>query len=130
MRFLEQSQLSSNEGPVPNYETELHDLHEMLASTVMSLLTDSQSVVRQTLMESGIVKLCVFFGSQKANDIILSHVITFLNDKEDKNLRGTFYDCIVGIATYVGWHCSLILIPLLQQGRNLRNTLNIMDESN
>lgn len=48
--------------------------------------------------------------------MILSHIITFLNDKEDKNLRGTFFDCIVGIAAYVGWHCSPILIPLLQQG--------------
>lgn len=116
VRFLEQSQLSSAEGPVPNYENELHDLHEMLSNTVIRLLTDSQSIVRQTLMESGIIKLCVFFGNQKANDIILSHVITFLNDKDDKNLRGSFFDCIVGIATFVGWHCSTILIPLLQQG--------------
>lgn len=46
----------------------------------------------------------------------MSHIITFLNDKEDKNLRGTFFDCIVGIATFIGWHCSPILIPLLQQG--------------
>lgn len=116
VRFLEQSQLSSGDGPIPNYENELHDLHEMLSGTVMSLLTDSQSIVKQTLMESGITKLCVFFGSQKANDIVLSHIITFLNDKEDKNLRGTFFDCIVGIAAFVGWHCSPILIPLLQQG--------------
>ncbi|XP_070507478.1 phosphoinositide 3-kinase regulatory subunit 4 [Chironomus tepperi] len=119
VKFLEQSQLGTMDGPLPNYETELHDLHEMLSTTVMSLLTDSQVVVKQTLMESGINKLCVFFGSQKANDIILSHVITFLNslnEKDDKNLRGTFFDCIVGIATYVGWHCSPILIPLLQQG--------------
>lgn len=116
VRYLEQSQLSSGDGPVPNYENELHDLHEMLSSTVMSLLTDGQSIVKQTLMESGITKLCVFFGSQKANDIVLSHIITFLNDKEDKNLRGTFFDCIVGIAAFVGWHCSPILIPLLQQG--------------
>lgn len=63
--YLEQSQLSSADGPVPNYDTELHDLHEMLSGTVMSLLTDSQSIVKQTLMESGITKLCVFFGSQK-----------------------------------------------------------------
>lgn len=48
--------------------------------------------------------------------MILSHIITFLNDKEDKNLRGAFFDCIVGIAAFVGWHCSPILIPLLQQG--------------
>ncbi|KAG5671298.1 hypothetical protein PVAND_001503 [Polypedilum vanderplanki] len=119
VRFLEQSQLLTNEGPVPNYDNELHDLQEMLSTTVMNLLTDSHVVVKQTLMESGITKLCVFFGSQKANDIILSHVITFLNslnDRDDKSLRGTFFDCIVGIATYVGWHCSPILIPLLQQG--------------
>lgn len=65
VKFLEQTQLVSSEGPIPNYETELHELHEMLSSTVMSLLTDPQVVVKQTLMESGINKLCVFFGSQK-----------------------------------------------------------------
>lgn len=31
-------------------------------------------------------------------------------------MRGTFFDCIVGIAAFIGWHCSPILIPLLQQG--------------
>lgn len=118
VRYLEQTQLTSGDGPIPNYENELHDLREMLGGTVMSLLTDGQSIVKQTLVESGITKLCVFFGSQKANDIILSHVITFLNDKEDKNLRGTFFDCIVGIAAFIGWHCSPILIPLLLQGFN------------
>jgi phosphoinositide-3-kinase regulatory subunit 4 len=65
VKFLEQSQMTTNEGPVPNYENELHDLQDMLSTTVMSLLTDSQVVVKQTLMESGITKLCVFFGSQK-----------------------------------------------------------------
>jgi phosphoinositide-3-kinase regulatory subunit 4 len=117
VNFLEQSQLNCTpEMPMPSYENELNTLHEMLHQTVMNMLTDSQSIVKQTLMESGITKLCVFFGRQKANDVILSHIITFLNDKEDKNLRGTFFDCIVGIAAYVGWHCSPILIPLLQQG--------------
>lgn len=43
-------------------------------------------------------------------------MITFLNDKEDKSLRGSFYDCIVGVAAFVGWQCSDILLPLLQQG--------------
>lgn len=68
VKFLEQSQMMTVDGPVLNYETELHDLHEMLSSTVMSLLTDSQVVVKQTLMESGVTKLCVFFGSQKGNN--------------------------------------------------------------
>ncbi|XP_055586304.1 phosphoinositide 3-kinase regulatory subunit 4 [Uranotaenia lowii] len=116
--FLEQSQFScsSENHPPPHYETELSALHEMLHQTVLSLLTDSQPIVKQMLMESGITKLCVFFGRQKANDVILSHMITFLNDKEDRNLRGSFFDCITGVAAFVGWHCSPMLIPLLQQG--------------
>lgn len=137
--FLDQTQLSSaTDLPSLRYETELSALHEMLHQTVSHLLTDSQAIVKQTLMEGGITKLCVFFGRQKgrkrtkqcvastflpetdslaaANDLILSHMITFLNDKEDKCLRGSFFDCIVGVAAFVGWQCSDILLPLLQQG--------------
>ncbi|EFA10236.2 Phosphoinositide 3-kinase regulatory subunit 4-like Protein [Tribolium castaneum] len=99
-----------------NYELELQALHEMVEQTVSVLLTDSQALVKQTLIENGITKLCVFFGKQKANDVLLSHMITFLNDKDDKQLRGSFFDCIVGVAAYIGWHCSGILTPLLLQG--------------
>lgn len=117
LKFLEQLQKDfSNEMTAQRYDMELAALHEMLQQAIMSLLTDCQSIVKQTLIESGITKLCVFFGRQKANDVILSHMITFLNDKEDKNLRGSFFDCIVGVANYVGWHCSPILAPLLEQG--------------
>jgi phosphoinositide-3-kinase regulatory subunit 4 len=98
-----------------NYELELQALHEMVEQTVSALLTDSQALVKQTLIENGITKLCVFFGKQKANDVLLSHMITFLNDKDDKQLRGSFFDCIVGVAAYIGWHCSGILTPLLLQ---------------
>lgn len=42
-------------------------------------------------------------------------MITFLNDKCDKNLRGSFFDSVVEVAAYVGWHCSVILAPLLHQ---------------
>lgn len=107
---------AAQELPTIRYETELSALHEMLHQTVSHLLTDPQPIVKQTVIECGITKLCVFFGRQKANDLILSHMITFLNDKEDKSLRGSFFDCIVGVATFVGWQCSDILIPLLQQG--------------
>lgn len=122
LRYLEQTQTDWSEeyhkykeGPRINYEIELQTLHDMIQTTVSSLLTDSKSIVKQTLMDSGITKLCVFFGKQKANDVILSHIITFLNDKDDKELRSTFFDCIVGVAAYVGWHCSGILTPLLLQ---------------
>ncbi|XP_050460541.1 phosphoinositide 3-kinase regulatory subunit 4 [Cataglyphis hispanica] len=119
LRYLENAHLSNlnnKEGPKPSYDSELQTLHEMVQQSVSMLLTDPQNLVKQTLMENGINKLCVFFGKQKANDILLSHVITFLNDKEDRELRGSFFECIVGVAAYVGWHSSPILMPLLQQG--------------
>ncbi|XP_017058626.1 phosphoinositide 3-kinase regulatory subunit 4 [Drosophila ficusphila] len=114
--FLEETQRNApNEMPTPRYEAELNALHDIVRQAVLSLLTDSQPVVKQTLMESGICDLCAFFGKEKANDVILSHIMTFLND-EDKNLRGAFYDNIAGVAGYVGWQASDILVPLLQQG--------------
>ncbi|XP_018329607.1 phosphoinositide 3-kinase regulatory subunit 4 [Agrilus planipennis] len=128
LKFLEQTQTDwcdtrENAGkqqysgvPRINYEVELQTLHEMVQQSVSTLLTDTQSIVKQTLMQNSITKLCVFFGRQKANDVLLSHIITFLNDKEDKELRGAFFDCIVGVAAYIGWHCSTILTPLLLQG--------------
>ena len=81
----------------------------------MTLLSDPENIVKQTLLENGITQLCVFFGRQKANDVLLSHMITFLKDKQDWQLRGASFDSIVGIAAYVGWHSSVMLRPLLEQ---------------
>lgn len=114
--FLEETQRNApSEMPTPRYEAELNALHDIVRQAVLSLLTDSQPIVKQTLLESGICDLCAFFGKEKANDVILSHIMTFLND-DDKNLRGAFYDNIAGVAGYVGWQASDILVPLLQQG--------------
>ncbi|KAK7881118.1 hypothetical protein WMY93_032282 [Mugilogobius chulae] len=113
-------------------ETELQALHEMVQQKVVTLLSDPENMVKHSLMDTGITRLCVFFGRQKANDVLLSHMITFLNDKTDWHLRGrsstpswtktdwhlrgAFFDSIVGVAAYVGWQSSSILKPLLQQG--------------
>lgn len=68
VRFLEHTQLNSPiEMAAPLYESELNTLHEMIQQTVSCLLTDNQSIVKQTIIESGITKLCVFFGRQKGN---------------------------------------------------------------
>ncbi|XP_030370687.1 phosphoinositide 3-kinase regulatory subunit 4 [Scaptodrosophila lebanonensis] len=114
--FLEETQRNApNDMPMQRYEAELNALHDIVRQAVLSLLTDSKPIVKQTLMESGICDLCAFFGKEKANDVILSHIMTFLND-DDKNLRGAFYDNIAGVAGYVGWQASDILVPLLLQG--------------
>ena len=98
-----------------SYDVELQELHEVIQSKVVNLLSDPENVVKQTLLEKGITRLCVFFGRQKANDVLLSHMITFLNDKQDWHLRAAFFDSIVGVASYVGWQSLAMLKPLLQQ---------------
>ncbi|XP_023244916.1 phosphoinositide 3-kinase regulatory subunit 4 isoform X2 [Copidosoma floridanum] len=118
--LTENKELQDNEAsydtPQRNYDSELQTLHDMVQAAVSMLLADQDNLVKRTLMESGLDKLCRFFGKQKANDVLLSHLITFLNDKGDKELRSSFFECIVDVAEYVGWHCSPILMPLLQQG--------------
>lgn len=52
-----------------NYELELLALHENLQHIVTTLLTDSHSLVKQTLLQSEISKLCVVFGKSKGKII-------------------------------------------------------------
>jgi len=107
---------AESSGPVPSYDTEVAALHELVGQAVTLLLEDQSNCVKQMVVHHGATRLAVFFGRQRANDVLLSHMITFLNDKEDSELRHCFYDNIAGVAAYVGWQCSPILKPLLQQG--------------
>ncbi|CDQ91270.1 unnamed protein product [Oncorhynchus mykiss] len=101
--------------PNENYDSELQALHEMVQQKVVTLLSDSENIVKQSLMENGITRLCVFFGRQKANDVLLSHMITFLNDKNDWHLRGAFFDSIVG----KGQDCVTDTVPTLSHSNML-----------
>lgn len=83
---------------------------------VAALLMDRDLSVRRTLLSTNISQLCAFFGLQKTNDVILSHIITYLNEKGDFLIRSAFFDNITSIATFLGTECEDILKPLLQQG--------------
>lgn len=73
LRYLEQTQtdwrdksnVKSKDEPKIVYDLELPVLHGAVQQSVSALLTDSQALVKQTLIENGINKLCVFFGKQK-----------------------------------------------------------------
>ncbi len=90
------------------------DLMAQFEIHTKALLTDNDSTVRRAFLGS-VSRLCVFFGSAKANDVILSHLNTYLNDK-DWMLRCAFFETIVGVATYVGG-TSLedFILPLMIQ---------------
>ncbi|KAL8601719.1 hypothetical protein ACOMHN_033895 [Nucella lapillus] len=74
-----------------SYDSELQALQETIQHKVVTLLSDPNNTVKMTLIDNDIGRLCHFFGRQKASDVLLSHMITFLNDK----VRQTDYDTSV-----------------------------------
>jgi len=64
----------------------LNTLREIIEKETNILLTDPSSFVKQALL-SNISNICIFLGEQKTNDMILSHIITYLNDQENWVLR-------------------------------------------
>lgn len=99
-----------------------HQSFDVLKSQLMShferqataLMTDSDSAVKRAFLPS-VVRLCIFFGKSRANDVLLSHLNTYLNDK-DWILKLAFFDTIVSVATYVGSiNFEEYILPLMIQ---------------
>ena len=96
------------------YDVARIDLMEFFEIHVKALLTDPEISVRRAFLGS-VSSLCVFFGNPKANEVILSHLNTYLNDR-DWILKCAFFEAVVGVATYVG-STSLeeFILPLMVQ---------------
>ena len=77
-------------------------------------MVDNDPAVRRAFLGS-VSSLCVFFGPPKANEVVLSHLNTYLNDK-DWILKCAFFETVVGVAAYVG-STSLeeFILPLMIQ---------------
>lgn len=82
------------------YDIARAELIPHFEEATIALLTDPEPPVRRALLGS-ITRLCVFFGSSRAGDVILPHLNTYLNDK-DWILRCSFFEALVGVASYVG----------------------------
>ncbi|EXJ91920.1 VPS15 protein kinase [Capronia epimyces CBS 606.96] len=82
------------------YDVARAELTPHFEDSTIALITDPEPSVRRALLGS-VSRLCVFFGSSKASDVILTHLNTYLNDK-DWILRCSFFEALVGIASYVG----------------------------
>ncbi|GES86228.1 ARM repeat-containing protein [Rhizophagus clarus] len=124
LRFLEltqsfKSEALNNDTDIDDsyettYDATLHELHSIIQEQVSTLLTDSESAVKRALLHN-ITSLCIFFGKQKANDELLSHMITYLNDR-DWMLRSAFFESIIGVGTFVGGRSlEEYILPLMIQ---------------
>ncbi len=97
-----------------SFDANLAFLQEAMQEDVISLLTDESPIVKRALLME-MPRLCVCFGRQKANDILLSHIITYLNDG-DRSLRSAFCEAIVGIGTFLGSQSlEEFILPLMMQ---------------
>ena len=90
------------------------DLIEYFESHTKALLTENDPSVRRAVLNS-VTDLCIFFGSPRASDVILSHLNTYLNDR-DWILKCAFFQTVVGVATFVGGTgLEDFILPLMVQ---------------
>ncbi|GAB1199336.1 hypothetical protein APSETT444_008682 [Aspergillus pseudonomiae] len=96
------------------YDVARVDLLEYFEAHTKALLTDSDASVRRAFLGS-VSSLCVFFGNLKTNEVILSHLNTYLNDR-DWILKCAFFEAVVGVAAYVGsTSLEQYILPLMVQ---------------
>lgn len=96
------------------YDVARIDLLEYFEVHTKELLTDTNASVRRAFLGS-VSRLCVFFGNLKANEVILSHLNTYLNDR-DWILKCAFFETLVGVAAYVGsTSLEQYILPLMIQ---------------
>lgn len=72
VRYLEhttQAFIDENTPPL-RFETELGALQDMVQQTVSCLLTDPAAIVKQTVVETNVDKLCRFLGPQKGKFVL------------------------------------------------------------
>ncbi|KAG6380174.1 hypothetical protein JVT61DRAFT_8263 [Boletus reticuloceps] len=97
-----------------SYDASLYDLHLSIQEQLAALLMDPSPIVKRAVLHN-ISSLCIFLGRQKTNDVILSHMITYLNDR-DWLLRQAFFESIVDVAACAGGRSlEEYILPLMVQ---------------
>ncbi|KIJ63655.1 hypothetical protein HYDPIDRAFT_175967 [Hydnomerulius pinastri MD-312] len=130
LRYLEMGQALKAHGVAPgvntdrqeydevhfevSYDTSLYDLHMSIQEQLSTLLMDPSPIVKRGVLHN-ISALCIFLGRQKTNDVVLSHMITYLNDR-DWLLRHAFFESIVDVAACAGGRSlEEYILPLMVQ---------------
>ncbi|KAH7928336.1 ARM repeat-containing protein [Leucogyrophana mollusca] len=97
-----------------SYDASLQDLQASIQEQLSTLLMDPSSIVKRAILHN-ISSLCIFLGRQKTNDVLLSHMITYLNDR-DWLLRYAFFESIVDVAACAGGRSlDEYILPLMIQ---------------
>ncbi|KAF9045254.1 hypothetical protein BJ165DRAFT_1476337 [Panaeolus papilionaceus] len=97
-----------------SYDASMQELQNHIQEHLSALLMDPSSIVKRAVLHD-ISSLCIFLGRQKTNDVLLSHMITYLNDR-DWLLRYAFFESIVDVAACAGGRSlEEYILPLMVQ---------------
>lgn len=111
-----------------SYDLRLEELQALIEDQLSLLLVDQNSVVKRSVLLD-IAPLCIFFGRQKTNDVLLSHMITYLNDR-DWLLRYSFFDSIVDVAACLGGrNLEEYIFPLMTQALSGKTLLAYIENN-
>ncbi|WVR03468.1 hypothetical protein IAU60_000459 [Kwoniella sp. DSM 27419] len=98
----------------PDYDSLLQEIQAVVEEQATTLLVDISPPVKRSMLAS-ISDLCLFFGRQKSIETVLSHIMTYLNDR-DWLLRLAFFDGIVGVGAFIGVRAiEEYVLPLMLQ---------------
>ncbi|KAG8848832.1 Serine/threonine-protein kinase [Serendipita sp. 411] len=97
-----------------SYDSARTELQNAVQEHLVTLLVDKSSVVKRAVLNDT-SSLCIFLERQRANDILLSHMLTYLNDR-DWMLRYAFFQSVVDVALCVGGRSlDEYILPLMVQ---------------
>lgn len=92
----------------------MEELQKLIEEYVSTLLVDQSSDVKRSMLID-FAPIYVFFGRQKTYDTLLSHMITYLNDR-NWLLRYVFFDSVVDVVACLGGgHLEEYIYPLMTQ---------------
>ena len=67
-----------------------------------NIMIDRSSEVKQEFLHFSVIKMSGILGKTNTGDIILKHMITYLNDKHNTRLRAEFYNTLPDVVSSIG----------------------------
>lgn len=82
------------------YDQALTELRQHVRRWVVALLSEASAMAKHALL-CDLPRLCVFFGREQTQDVLMPHLFTFLNDS-DWSLRDAFCAHAAAVGAFLG----------------------------
>eukprot|EP00045_Choanoeca_perplexa_P017202 m.246241 g.246241 ORF g.246241 m.246241 type:complete len:1354 (-) comp17472_c0_seq1:1616-5677(-) len=111
-------ELAQDQASDSTYSSDIARLKSIIQTEHLNpIVMDHSADVKQAFLTSRLDLLCSFFGPQKTTEVLLSHMMTFLNDKNSWRLRACFFQGAVHVANYVKGQSTVeFIMPLIEKG--------------